>query len=252
MKKFYTVLLVLFVCTLQLAFAACDKDDSQEPVVPEGTLLVKKIGVSSVGASDIPAIFASESVKYNPVATLNWADKYPYLPQVEFAIAHNATNILIHYRVTEKRTLGTMENDLDAVYKESCCEFFCMPDDGNDYYNIESNCLGSILMECGKGRSNRVTSTADNLKQIQRWASLGRKSVGTIANQTHWELALVVPVTAFWKHNISNLSGKTFLANVYNCVGSGDDRQYITWHPITSDAPDFHRPEFFKPVYFEK
>lgn len=34
------------------------------------------------------------------------------------------------------------------------------------YYNIESNCLGSILMECGKGRDNRTISKEDNLQYI--------------------------------------------------------------------------------------
>ena len=249
MKLIISHLLFLFVL---LASCGNNKNDSQEQEIPKDAIVAKKISTPNIQAHEIPDIFAANKLDYHAVSVINWPEQYPYLPKVDFAIAHNGDNLLIHYRVTEKRTIGTMENDLDAVYKESCCEFFCMPDDGNDYYNIESNCLGSILMECGKGRSNRVTSTADNLKQIQRWASLGRKSVGTITSQTHWELALVVPVTAFWKHNISNLSGKTFLANVYNCVGSGDDRQYVTWHPITSDAPDFHRPEFFKPVYFEK
>ena len=117
---------------------------------------------------------------YNVVSVLNWAEQYPYLPRVEFAIAHNGANIFIHYRVTEKRTLGTMENDLDEVYKESCCEFFCMKEGDSLYYNIESNCLGSILMQCGTGRADREISSAENLKQIERWASLGRKSVGMI------------------------------------------------------------------------
>ena len=158
--------------------------------------------------------------------------------------------MLIHYRVTEKRTVGTMENDLDAVYKESCCELFCMEQGDNLYYNIESNCIGSILMECGSGRSDRITSTEQNLQQIDRWSSLGRSSVGTIPHETHWELALAVPLSAFWQHSYRTLDGKIFLANIYNCVGSGDDRQYVTWRPIETEVPDFHRPEFFQRIYF--
>lgn len=105
-------------------------------------------------------------------------------------------------------------------------------------------------MECGKGRDNRTISKEDNLQRIDRWASLGRKSIGLIEQETHWELALVVPVAAFWRHNYGALFGKAFLVNVYNCVGSGDDRQYVTWKPIDTPSPDFHRPEYFRRVYF--
>lgn len=237
--------IILALCVL----CGCEKNDTDGPVKSDG-IVAAKIPVSDVRAAEIPQLFASEQIQYNAVSDLNWPEQYPYLPQVDFAVAHNGSSILIHYRVTEKRTVGTMENDLDGVWKESCCEFFCMEQGDSLYYNIESNCIGSILMECGSGRAGRTTSTADNLQQIDRWASLGRSSVGTISAQTHWELALVIPLSAFWRHSYGTLDGKTFLANVYNCVGSGDDRQYVTWYPIVSAAPDFHRPEYFGRILF--
>ena len=243
--------ILLIAGSLSFATASCDKEEEESPV-PEDAALAEKINVSGVQAEDIPQLFASEGIEYFKVAVLNWAATYPYLPQVDFAIAHNGKDILIHYRVTEKRTAGTMEQDLDGVFKESCCELFCMKEGDSQYYNIESNCIGSILMECGTERSGRETSTKENLQQISRWSSLGRKNVGLISHETHWELALVIPSTVFWKHSYGTLSGKTFLANVYNCFGSGDDRQYVTWHPIVSSGPDFHRPEYFRRIFFEK
>lgn len=239
------MLLIPFV----LQLFGCKTQES--PLVPENAFVAKRIDAAGIKAEDIPQIFKSEGIGYNAVSALNWPETYPYLPTVSFAAAHNGTNLLIHYSVTEKRTLGTMVNDLDALYKDSCCEFFCMNEGDSLYYNIESNCLGAILMECGRGREGRTTSTPENLQCIDRWASLGRESVGLIEEQTHWELALVVPITAFWRHNFGTLSGKTFLVNVYNCVGSGDDRQYVTWNPIDTPAPDFHRPEYFRRLFFE-
>lgn len=238
----------LLIIPIALQISACEKQNAPEP--PKDAVVAKRIELAKVDADEIPQIFKSEGIEYNTVSALNWSEAYPYLPSVDFAVAHNGTNLLIHYRVTEKRTIGTMEKDLEPVYKDSCCEFFCMNEGDILYYNIESNCLGSILMECGKGRDSRTTSTEDNLQGIDRWASLGRKSIGLIAQETHWELALVVPLDAFWLHNYRTLSGKTFLVNVYNCVGSGDDRQYVTWNPINTPSPDFHRPEYFKRLYF--
>lgn len=237
---------------LAVLYMLCGCENSEPDALDFYALDARKIPVSDIQAADIPELFGQSGIRYNSVSVLNWRTQYPYLPQVDFAIAHNGSSMLIHYRVSEKRTIGTMENDLDGVYKESCCEFFCMELGDSLYYNIESNCLGSILMQCGSSRNSRTTSAADNLKQIDRWASLGRSSVDTIPSQTHWELALVVPLTAFWRHSYGTLDGKTFLVNVYNCVGSGDDRQYVTWQPVVSDAPDFHRPEYFRPVHFSR
>lgn len=235
-----------------LCATACSNDDEPTPdPVPAGATVAERINRKDISAADIPMVFAAEKVTYHSVATLNWRDTYPYLPQVDFAIAHNGSNMLVHYRVTEKRTVATMDDDLSDVYKESCCELFCKEQGDDLYYNIESNCLGAILMQCGAQRADREVSTKENLAKIDRWASLGRKSLGIISDETHWELALVVPVSAFWCHQFGTLSGKTFLANVYNCVGSGDDRQYVTWHPVETPSPDFHRPEYFRPVYFK-
>ena len=242
------ILKLLLFLPFVLQLLGCEKQKST--LIPKDAVVAKRIDATSVKAEDIPQIFKSKGIEYNAVSTLNWPQTYPYLPDVSFAVAHNGTNLMIHYRVSEKRTLGTMVNDLDAVYKDSCCEFFCKNEGDSLYYNIESNCLGSILMQCGSGREGRTTSTLENLQCIDRWASLGRESVGRIEQQTHWELALVVPIAAFWCHNYGTISGKTFLVNVYNCVGSGDDRQYVTWNPVDTPAPDFHRPEYFKRLYF--
>lgn len=250
MKKHFGI----FAYALVALFCATACSDDDEPVVdpvPAGATVAERINKTNISAADIPTVFAAEKVAYHAVATLNWRETYPYLPKVEFALAHNGSNMLVHYRVTEKRTVATMEDDLSGVYKESCCELFCKEQGDDLYYNIESNCLGAILMQCGAQRSDRETSTVENLAQIDRWASLGRKNLGIISSETHWELALVVPLSVFWHHQFGTLSGKTFLANVYNCVGSGDDRQYVTWHPVETPSPDFHRPEYFRPVYFK-
>ena len=241
LKKIILPMLLSVIC-------GCEKG-AVNPV-PSDAIIVEAVEVSDIRAEDVPALFASNKIRYNTVSVLNWMDKYPYLPQVDFAVAHNGENLIVHYRVTEKRTIGTIEKDLDGVYKDSCCEIFFKQEGDSLYYNVESNCIGTVTMECGAGRSGREASTGGNLEAVGRWASLGRKAVGTINRETHWELALVIPVSVLWKHNYGTLSGRSFQANVYNCVGSGDDRQYVTWHPVNTPAPDFHRPEFFRRIYF--
>lgn len=242
-----TILLLTIVSVIQLS--GCRKQESS--TILNDAVLAKRIDIERIDAVDIPQIFKSERIEYNTVSALNWPEQYPYLPSVNFAVAHNRTNLLIHYRVTEKRTLGTIVNDMHAVFEDSCCEFFCMNEGDSLYYNIESNCIGTMLMACGTDRYNRSHIPVKNLQSIDRWASLGRDSIGLIEQETHWEIALTVPITAFWRHNYSTLSDKTFLVNVYNCVGKIGDRQYVTWNPIDTPKPDFHRTEYFRRLYFE-
>lgn len=244
--KIYTLISVLTLCV----FYSHSNDNINNNNIPADAAMAVKIASDDVNAKDIPAIFASNSVQYHSVCSLNWNQSY--LPKVDFAIAHNGSNILIHYRVTESRVIGTMENDLTGVYKDSCCELFFIIDGEQCYYNIEANCIGSILMQNGKNRDDREKSSLDNLTKIDRWASLGRKSFGTITDETTWELALVIPLSALWKSSLSAIDGKLIRANVYNCGGIGNEAHYVSWNPIATKKPDFHRPEFFRPIYFCK
>ena len=39
--------------------------------------------------------------------------------------------------------------------------------------------------------------------------------------------------------------------NLYKCGDSLARPHYLSWQPVATPHPDFHRPEFFKPVLFE-
>ena len=107
-------------------------------------LKVKRLECQQVKAADIPALFKDNSVSYNKIDTVDWAAEFPYCPQVEFAIAHKGDAILLHYRVEEDCVRAETGTDLGPVWQDSCCEFFCSPDEEGGYYNLESNCIGTI------------------------------------------------------------------------------------------------------------
>lgn len=248
MNKWFYILAVALLCGV---FTSCGKTlyDTDKA----SSVRVARVAPGIVRASDVPALFAFSGVQYHSVPSLNWPEKFPYLPRVEVAIAHSGQNILIHYRVTEKNTTGTIENDMGRVYTESCCEIFLWDDDIQQYYNIETNCIGSILMQCGASRGGkRERATAETLALIDRWSSLGRESIGTIEHETSWELALVIPVQALWKTAVTTLDGKRLKGNVYYCSESGSEHHYVSLFPINTPAPDFHRPEYFRALNFAR
>ena len=112
-------------------------------------LSVKKIATSVARAEDVPALLDAQGVEFQPIDCVDWAADYPYAPKVEFRIAHKGDAVLIEYRVSEQSVAAVAPHDNGRVWEDSCCEFFFQPEGGNVYYNVETNCAGTVLVGCG-------------------------------------------------------------------------------------------------------
>ncbi|MDU5344496.1 MAG: carbohydrate-binding family 9-like protein, partial [Prevotella bivia] len=77
------------------------------------------------------------------------------------------------------------------------------------------------------------------------------RALGLLRGDTSWELALVVPVSSFFNHKITELSGLTMKANFYKCGDKTDQPHFLSWQKVDLPKPDFHRPEFFGTIIFE-
>ena len=130
---------------------------------------VKKLTIDIQDAQDVPHILDEAKVDFQSIGILNWQD-FSYKPDVQFRIAHTDNAILIHYKVTEKSVRAKYGTDGGAVYKDSCVEFFSVPGGDCVYYNIECNCIGTILMEAGCDSHGRDVAGAEITSQIKRWS----------------------------------------------------------------------------------
>lgn len=213
------------------------------------SLKVQKVDCGCIDAVDIPALFASESVSYHTMESVNWPSCYPYLPEISFAVAHNGDSVLLHYKVSEDGLKGDFKEDFGRVWEDSCCEFFIAPADDGLYYNIEFNCIGALYFCVGAGRNDRQRASGAVLDSISRWTSLGRSVIGMKSGRYDWESALVLPASAFFAHSV-RLDGTVMTGNFYKC-GNTDNKHYVSLFPILTPAPDFHRPEFFGKIEFE-
>jgi len=201
-----------------------------------------------IHAADIPAEFGKAGVGYQKISYVNWPAEFPYLPDVRFAIAHNGDSLLLHYVVREKSTRAVALDDCGKVWEDSCVEFFFAPDN-NGYYNIECNCIGTLVFGYGAGRENRIAAPKGVFDGIDRWTTLPHKTI----EETHvdeWEAALVIPASSFFRHGIKSFDGLKFSANFYKCGDALSTVHFISWAPISTPSPDFHRPEFFKTMEF--
>ena len=125
-----------------------------------------------------------------------------------------------------------------------------MPAGDGIYYNVECNCTGKLLVAVGKDRNERLAAPAEIMQSIDRWASLGTTPFDTRLEPTKWELALRLPIAAFFKHKFDSFDGLTASGNFYKCGDCLPVPHFISWNPITTENPDFHRPEFFGQIKF--
>lgn len=215
-------------------------------------LMVKKISSQLENAEDVAALFSGAGIAYNKIDCANWADQYPYSPSVEFAIAHTGMSVLIDYRVDEKCVRAVAPSDNGKVWEDSCCEFFCSPADDNLYYNLECNCAGTLLLCCGQNREGRERASMEVLDSIARWSSLGRKPFASRDGYFSWHMSLIIPVSAFFRSGVRCLDGKTIRGNFYKCGDKTTAPHFLSWSPIYLLKPDFHRPDFFGEIHFER
>lgn len=238
-----TALLIVLFCTSPLFASNPQKNEMKE-------LNVKKVSVASVAVKDVPALLNKEEVAFQPINTVNW-ESYPYRPEVEFRIAHTDDAILLHYKVKEASVRAVAAGDNGPVWEDACVEFFSIPAGDGIYYNIECNCVGTLLIGAGAERGNREHASQEVMDKVQRWSSLGRDSFEERIGECSWEVALVIPYSAFFKHRLTNLDGKKIRANFYKCGDKLQTPHFLSWNPIEIQKPDFHRPDFFGTLNFE-
>lgn len=211
---------------------------------------VPTLPLGPAGAAEVGLAMDTGGVEWNAMGCANWDGEYPYAPRAEFRIARHSSDILLDYRVGERHVRAMARHDGGRVWEDSCCEFFCSPTDGGPYYNIECNCAGVLLVGAGRGRHHREAAPAEVLGGISRWSSLGTEQFDTREAPALWRLSLVIPIGTFFRHNIGELSGRDFRANFYKCGDRLPEPHFVSWCPIDSPQPDFHRPEYFGTLHF--
>lgn len=214
-------------------------------------LNIKKLKGVLDDACEIPARFELEGMDYHLVDCVNWASEYPYAPHVEVAIAYTDEAFLLHWRVTEDSVRAAAVADNGPVWEDSCVEFFIQPAHDGIYYNIECNCAGTLLIGAGTGRHDRIRATQDVLDKVSRWASLGRTAFEERMGTCSWQIAEVIPFSAFFQHEIKTLDGQSLRANFYKCGDKLSRPHFLSWSPISLPKPDFHCPAFFGELCLE-
>lgn len=213
-------------------------------------LTIRKISAAHVPVEAIPALLDQEKIGFQPIATVNWL-AYPYRPSAQFRLAHTGDSLLLHFKVHEGSVRAVAVADNSRVWEDACVEFFSIPAGDGVYYNLECNCIGTLLLGGGAGRTERQHAPKELLDGVQRWASLGRLPFDERVGECDWEVALVLPAATFFLHNLKSFSGRDVRANFYKCGDLLQTPHFLSWNPIALDKPNFHCPQFFGLLHFE-
>lgn len=180
---------------------------------------------------------------------LNWKEQFPYKPLASVATAHSGTHIYIDFfvRCNYLRAVNYANNS--SVHQDSCVEFFVCPDGKLPYYNFEFNCIGTAHAACRTDRHNGTPLSDSQLATIKRYPSCGTKPFNELEGLFTWNLLVAIPLELLNIH----YEGKPIemRGNFYKCADLTASPHFLSWAPISTPEPDFHRPEFFAPIILE-
>jgi hypothetical protein len=196
-----------------------------------------------------------------PIALdLYMGEKPDHQPLTQVKLAWDDDAVYVIFRVDDRYIRAAATRHLEKVCRDSCVEFFFTPgtDVAKGYFNLEVNCIGTILMahQQARGQDRRYLDRND-LNAIRLATSLqkGRPVNPEITASTVWTLEYAVPIRILKKYDAlaaAPAPGVVWRANFYKCGDETSHPHWLTWSKTPLASPDFHQPHYFGTLEFMK
>jgi hypothetical protein len=199
---------------------------------------------------------------WKPVKSLElkhfMGERPEHFPKVQAKLVYDDHAVYVIFLVDDRFVRAVAEKHQDAVYLDSCVEFFFTPDadSAQGYFNLEMNCGGTMLFhyQHSPGQDS-VPLSVEELSEIDVSHSLPKIVDPEITDPTSWTVSYRLPIDLLRKYLPARLQrpapGVTWRANFYKCADSTSHPHWLTWSPVTFERPDFHRPQSFGTLVFE-
>lgn len=177
------------------------------------------------------------------IESVNWADRYPYHPLTTIAVAHSKEMIYIDFFVRCNYLRAENYRNQSPVSEDSCVEFFVEPTGDLPYWNFEFNCIGTVNASVRSRRDQPTRLTDAQIETIERYPSCGTRPFRELEGLFTWNLLVGIPLGLIGV----KYEGKPIAmrGNFYKCASAASQPHFLSWNPIVSEQPDFHRPECF-------
>lgn len=200
--------------------------------------------------AQIASVLLSAEKENHYIDNINWPLEFSYCPDSKFIIARSEIALYIKFQIKETNIRSLYTNDQEAVWEDSCVEFFCKKQQSDTYMNFEFNCIGTCVATTRKGRNIDVVAfSEDQLKQIERFSPLYKQPFSEKRGANYWELTVKIPFEILGIN--SNELPDILQGNFYKCADGTSTPHYVSWNPISTEQPDFHQPDFFGDLIFE-
>lgn len=174
------------------------------------------------------------------IDSVNW-EGYSYRPDCEARLSlRPGEGFELKLLCRESKPLARFTKFDDPVWTDSCLEFFAnfAPANGDIFINLEMNSAGGWLMGVGPHRDGRTTPEA-----VKKYKF--RPKAQVFADR--WEVGSFLKLDMLKEifGDFDPKPGYVFYGNFFKCGEATPMEHYLSWNPIKSPAPDFHRPECF-------
>lgn len=202
---------------------------------------------------DQPAYSAAETLQL----THCMGERPAHFPDVQARVLYDAEALYVIFRVADRYVRAVARAHQDAVYRDSCVEFFFTPgeDVAPGYFNLEMNCGGTLLFHHQVvPRRDAVAVAPADVERISIAHTQPHQVDPEIAEPTTWcvEYRLPVEILARYAPKVQlPAPGVRWRANFYKCADATTHPHWLTWSKVESPRPDFHRPADFGELIFE-
>ena len=180
-------------------------------------------------------------------------------PSTRAKLLYDDMGVYVLFRVADRYVRCAQTQHQSHVYRDSCVEFFVQPKPGAGYFNIEFNCVGTMLLyymaNPPRGPSGKLEGyrelPPEELATIREQHSLPDELPQEIAEPVEWWLEYFVP-NALLERYVGPLGApgqRRWRANFYKCGDETSHPHWASWAPI--ERLDFHQPDHFAPLTFE-
>ena len=156
----------------------------------------------------------------------------------------DANFLYVRQQAWEQNLRAQHTGYLQQVCEDSCMEFFFTPGKDGRYFNLEINPNGSIRLGFGPAGGPRTQLVLPNMEQFF--------SVEAQRTEDGWTLTYAIPLTfiQIFYPDFYFRPGTVLRGNCYKCGDLTDHPHYLSWNPVQSETPAFHRPQDFGLLLF--
>ncbi|MCK4885933.1 MAG: FAD:protein FMN transferase [Planctomycetes bacterium] len=176
-------------------------------------------------------------------------------PDTQAKLLYDEENLYVIFKVEDNYILATAEKYQDSVCQDSCVEFFFTPsqDTKTGYFNIETNCGGTMLFRHQLTRGvDENPVTEEDFSEMQIYHSEDKIIIPQRNTPTNWTVEYKLPFDFLSKYSRIDKpkAGVKWRANFYKCADATSKPHWLTWSVVDRPKPDFHHPEFFGTLEF--